>query len=78
MISQTKITKRCSTPIPVEMRKAMGIEPGDALAWKLKGKEMRVSKVSPKKKTRLKDIIGLISKGGNALESKKEIQRGIK
>ena len=73
MISETKISKGYSTVVPAEIRKAMNIAPGDILVWELEGKGL---KVSSRSRSELEDIIGLISKGGDALESKKRIQSG--
>ncbi|MHC1586867.1 MAG: AbrB/MazE/SpoVT family DNA-binding domain-containing protein [Candidatus Syntropharchaeia archaeon] len=75
MISETKISKGYSTVIPAEIRKALGLLPGDILVWEWNGKELRVS---PRKRKKLEDIIGLISEGGDALEAKKRIQSGLK
>jgi len=75
LISETKISKGYSTVIPASVRKAIGIKPGDILLWDYDGDEL---KIIPRKKVNLNNIVGLIKKGGNAVESKKRIQRGAK
>lgn len=75
MLMETKISKGYSTVVPAYVRKTMDIEPGDILIWELEGSDIRVS---PRKKVELDNIIGIIDRGGNALEAKKKIQRGMK
>jgi len=75
LLMKTKISKGYSTVVPAYVRKTMDIEPGDILIWEMEGNDIRVS---PRKKVELDNIIGIIEKGGDALEAKKKIQRGIK
>ncbi|MGB2727685.1 MAG: AbrB/MazE/SpoVT family DNA-binding domain-containing protein [Halobacteriota archaeon] len=75
MMSETKISKRYSTVIPMKVRKAINIAPGDILVWELDGKNL---KLFPRRRVELENIIGLISEGGDALKAKKRIQRGPK
>lgn len=75
LLMETKISKQYSTVVPASIRKTMDIEPGDILVWELEGRGL---KVMPRKKVELNAIIGILDKGGNALEAKKKIQRGIK
>lgn len=75
LLMETKISKQYSTVVPASIRKTMDIEPGDILVWELEGRDL---KVMPRKKVELNAIIGILDKGGNALEAKKKIQRGIK
>ena len=75
MLSKTKISKGYSTVIPAEIRHAMDLEPGDILEWNIKGE---VLMVKPRKKVTWDDVIGIISVGGDAVESKRRIQRGGK
>ena len=74
-MSQTKVSSEYSTVIPAQIRKALHIEPGDLLVWNIEGDGLRIR---PRKKENLKNLIGLISSGGNAVEAKKRIQGGTK
>ena len=73
MLSETKISSKYQTVVPSQVRKDYDIEPGDILEWEESGKTI-VLKV--RKRTTLSDIKGLISVGGNAVKSKKRLQRG--
>ena len=73
MISETKISSGNSTIIPAEIRRSLGINPGDILIWTLDNHEI---KVKPRKKMQFKDIVGLIEEGGDSVSTKKRIQRG--
>ncbi|MBA1343457.1 MAG: hypothetical protein C5S52_07660 [ANME-2 cluster archaeon] len=73
MISETKISSGNSTIIPAEIRRSLGINPGDILSWTLDNHEI---KVKPRKKMQFKDIVGLIEGGGDSVSAKKRIQRG--
>jgi len=73
MISKTRISQGYSTVLPSKIRKVLGLEPGDILEWEL---EDSVIKIIPRKKARLHTIVGLIGVGGDALASKKEVQKG--
>jgi bifunctional DNA-binding transcriptional regulator/antitoxin component of YhaV-PrlF toxin-antitoxin module len=61
--------------VPSKLRKEHAIEPGDVLQWEAKGKSILVK---VRKKVVLDDIKGIISAGGDAVESKKGVQRGGK
>lgn len=75
MNSETKISKGYQTVIPSKIRKAYKIMPGDILDWK----EIKDGiLVQPRKKRTLEDITGLIKAEGDAVESKKRIQMGVK
>jgi len=73
MISETKISSGYSTVIPADIRKSLGINPGDILEWTLDDFEIRLK---PREKMQFKDIVGMIQEGGDAVSSKKRIQRG--
>ncbi len=75
MLSKTKISRKFSTVIPSKIRKEMGLDSGDVLTWRVKDDKIELT---PRKKTELKDITGLISAGGDAVISKKDIQRGAR
>ena len=73
MLSETKVSSKYQTVVPSKVRKNYDIEPGDILEWEEAG-EAIIVKV--RKRISLDDIVGLISVGGNAVKSKKKIQRG--
>lgn len=70
---KTKISKGFQTVVPKDIRKKLGIEPGDSLLWEDKNGNIVVR---PKKRTTIEDITGMISVGGDAVVSKKKAQRG--
>lgn len=74
MISETKISSGYSTIVPADIRKSLGINPGDILEWTLDDHEIVVK---PRKKMQFDDIVGLIEEGGDALSAKKRIQSGV-
>ncbi|MEA3293588.1 MAG: AbrB/MazE/SpoVT family DNA-binding domain-containing protein [Euryarchaeota archaeon] len=75
MLSETKISKGYQTVVPAKIRKAYRIMPGDILNWTdTKGGIL----VQPRKKRTLKDIAGIVKADGDAVESKKRIQKGLK
>ncbi len=73
MICETKVSSGYSTIIPADIRKSLGINPGDILEWIIDGNKIIVK---PRKKTQFGDIVGLIEEGGSALSAKKIIQNG--
>lgn len=75
MLSETLISKGYQTVIPAKIRKAHKIMPGDVLEWIDSEKGIIVQ---PRKKRTLNDIIGLVKTEGDAVESKKMIQKGLK
>ncbi|NJD78299.1 MAG: AbrB/MazE/SpoVT family DNA-binding domain-containing protein [Candidatus Methanoperedens sp.] len=75
MLSETVISKGYQTVVPAKIRKAHKIIPGDVLEWIDTEKGIIVQ---PRKKRTLKDIIGLVKADGDAVESKKQAQKGHK
>ena len=75
MLSETVISKGYQTVVPARIRKAHGITPGDVLEWM--DTEQGIL-VQPRKKRTLQDIVGIVKSGGDAVESKKMIQKGLK
>jgi len=75
MLSETVISKGYQTVVPARIRKAHRIMPGDVLEWI--DTEQGIL-VRPRKKRTLQDIVGIVKSGGDAVESKKMIQKGIK
>ena len=73
MISETKISSGHSTIVPAEIRRSLGINPGDILIWTLDDHEINIK---PRKKMQFRDIVGLIEEGGDSVSAKKRIQRG--
>lgn len=73
MRCETKVSSGYSTIVPADIRKSLGINPGDILEWILDDNEIVVK---PRKKMQLGDIVGLIKEGGDALSAKKRIQSG--
>jgi AbrB family looped-hinge helix DNA binding protein len=75
MLSETKISKGYQTVIPSKIRKSHKIMPGDILDWTDTEEGILVK---PRKKRTLKDISGLIKTDGDAVESKRSVQKGLK
>jgi len=75
MLSETKISKGYQTVVPAKIRKAYRIMPGDILNW-TDTKEGIL--VHPRKKRTLQDIVGIVKADGDAVESKKRVQKGLK
>lgn len=75
MLSETIISKGYQTVVPARIRKTHKITPGDILEWAENEKGILVQ---VRKKRTLKDIIGLVKAEGDAVKSKKSIQRGLK
>ena len=75
MFDETVISKGYQTVVPAKIRRAHDILPGDVLEWIDTENGIMVQ---PRKKRTLKDIIGLVKGEGDAVESKKRIQKGLK
>ncbi len=75
MLSETVISKGYQTVVPASIRKTYKIAPGDILEWVENEKGILVQ---VRKKRTLKDIIGIVKTEGDAVESKKKIQKGLK
>lgn len=73
MLSETVVSSKYQTVVPSKVRKKYEVEPGDVLEWEVK-RDMIIIKI--RKKVTLDDIKGLISVGGDAVESKRKVQRG--
>jgi bifunctional DNA-binding transcriptional regulator/antitoxin component of YhaV-PrlF toxin-antitoxin module len=73
MLSKTKVSKGYLTVVPKDIRKASQILEGDFLEWSIEDEKIVVR---PRRKRTLDDIAGLISSGGDAVESKRRVQRG--
>ncbi len=75
MFDETVISKGYQTVVPAKIRRAHNILPGDVLEWIDDEKGIIVQ---PRKKRTLKDIIGLVKAEGDAVESKKRVQKGLR
>ena len=75
MLSETVISKGYQTVVPAKIRRVHNLMPGDVLEW-IESENGIV--VQPRKKRTLKDIIGIAQAGGDAVESKKKVQKGLK
>ena len=75
MLSETVISKGYQTVVPAKIRRVHNLMPGDVLEWIESEKGIIVQ---PRKKRTLKDIIGIAQAGGDAVESKKQAQKGLK
>ena len=73
MLSKTKISNGNSTVIPSEIRHRLDISPGDLLIWDIIQDKILVEH---RKKLTLDDVMGIVSKGGDAVAAKKKIQSG--
>ena len=75
MLGETKVSKGYQTVIPSKIRKAHSIIPGDILEWTDTNNGILVY---PRKKRTLEDITGLVRSEGDAVKSKKKVQKGLK
>ena len=75
MISRTKVSKGYLTVVPKEVRRASQVREGDVLEWSLEGD---VIVVRPRHRRTVDDIAGVISHGGDAVASKRAVQRGAR
>ncbi len=75
MLSETVISKGYQTVVPAKIRRVHNLMPGDVLEW-IESENGII--VRPRKKRTLKDIIGIAQAGGDAVESKKQVQKGLK
>ena len=74
MLDETKVSKGYQTVVPSAIRKAHNIIPGDILEWTDTNNGILVQ---PRKKRTLKDIVSLVKSEGDAVESKRTIQKGL-
>lgn len=71
ILSESQISRGFLTVVPAKVRRATGAHAGDRLEWRLRGSELIV-RVRPR--STIGDIAGLISCGGDAVQSKKAVQ----
>ncbi len=72
MLSKSKISKGYLTVVPKAVRKATRVREGDILEWSLEGEKIVIR---PRRRRTLEDITGLIAHGGDAVRSKRRVQR---
>ena len=72
MLSKSKISKGYLTVVPKAVRKATKVREGDILEWSLEGEKIIIR---PRRRRTLEDITGLIAHGGDAVRSKRRVQR---
>jgi bifunctional DNA-binding transcriptional regulator/antitoxin component of YhaV-PrlF toxin-antitoxin module len=70
-LSESRVSKGYLTVVPKGIRRAVAIGEGDVLEW-----EVDDDRVVVRKRTRrtVSDITGMISHGGDAVQSKREAQ----
>ncbi len=70
MLSKTKVSKGYLTVVPKEVREALQIIEGNLLEWSVEADKIVVT---PRRIRTVDDITGLISRGGDAVRSKRRI-----
>ncbi|HEY6238933.1 MAG TPA: AbrB/MazE/SpoVT family DNA-binding domain-containing protein [Thermoplasmata archaeon] len=73
MLSESKVSKGYLTVVPKVVREDVDIQEGDLLSWEVRKGEVVVRRRRPKS---LKDMIGVIAHGGDAVADKRRLQRG--
>jgi len=71
VLTETKISDGYLTVVPKSVRELLDAHEGDLVQWNLKGNAIWIR---IRKRKTIHDIVGLISHGGNAVESKKAAQ----
>ena len=71
MLTETKISDGFLTVVPKPVRQLLDVHQGDLVQWNLRGGEIWIQ---IRKRKTIRDVVGLISYGGNAVESKKAAQ----
>ena len=72
MLSATKVSKGFLTVVPKAIRRASQVREGDILEWSIEDERIVVR---PRPRRTVEDVIGLISHGGDAVASKRRVQR---
>lgn len=73
MLSKTKVSRGYLTVVPKEVRKVSRVREGDFLEWSLEGDKIVIR---PRHRRTVDDITAIISHGGDAVVSKRRVQRG--
>ena len=75
MQSESKVSKGNLTVVPKAVREEVDIREGDVLSWEVRRGELLVHRRRPRS---LKDMIGVIAHGGDAVADKRRVQRGAR
>jgi bifunctional DNA-binding transcriptional regulator/antitoxin component of YhaV-PrlF toxin-antitoxin module len=75
MTTESSVSKGYLTVVPKRIRRAAEIGEGDKLSWELEDGRIIVTPRRPKS---IGDVTGLISHGGDAVDSKRRAQRGLR
>lgn len=73
MLSKTKVSKGYLTVVPKKVREASEIHEGDLLEWSIEDGKI-VIRSRPRRT--VEDVRGIVSHGGDAVKSKRRVQRG--
>ncbi len=73
MAAESRVSRGFLTVVPKAIRRAVKVGAGDKLTWTVEGERIVVV---PRRAKALQDITGLISHGGDAVASKRRVQRG--
>lgn len=72
MLSESKVSKGNLTVVPKAVRDEVDIREGDVLSWDIRKGEVVLHRRRPKT---LKDMVGVIGHGGDAVADKQRAQR---
>ena len=72
MPSESKVSRGNLTVVPKAVRVEVDIREGDVLSWEVRDGEVVLRRRRPKT---LKDMIGVIAHGGDAVQDKRRAQR---
>jgi bifunctional DNA-binding transcriptional regulator/antitoxin component of YhaV-PrlF toxin-antitoxin module len=70
-LSESRVSRGYLTVVPKGIRRVAAIAEGDVLEWEIEEDRVVVRK---RKRRTLSDVTGFVSRGGNALDSKHEVQ----
>jgi bifunctional DNA-binding transcriptional regulator/antitoxin component of YhaV-PrlF toxin-antitoxin module len=73
MATESSVSKGYLTVVPKRIRRSAEIGEGDKLSWELVDGRIIVT---PRRLRSIRDVTGLISHGGDAVDSKRRAQRG--
>lgn len=70
---ESRVSKGYLTVVPKAIRRQIKISAGDRLSWSIEGQRIVLI---PRRATERRDITGMIAHGGDAVASKRRVQRG--
>jgi len=73
MATESSVSKGYLTVVPKRIRRSADIGEGDKLSWVFEDGRIIVT---PRRVRSIGDVTGLISHGGDAVDSKRRVQRG--